>query len=153
MPLNTSDVFAGFYCISATKKLCYLLLPVIEPVASGEDIVVGTAFNSASLSKFYSIQALAVGNLFALILADMLSGSYPEGPNFSLTDSAKFGNFFPPNSNPTGKFKFVKFPTISPLTYGSTVIKGKLSNDSVGDAIRHILETSGPLWIKLISEW
>ncbi len=44
-------------------------------------------------------------------------------------------NFFPDNSNPLDKFKFVKFPTISPLLYGSTAIKGNLNNDGIGNAI------------------
>ncbi len=46
--LASSDIFAGFYYVSATKKLSYLLLPVIKAGASNKDMVVGTASNSAS---------------------------------------------------------------------------------------------------------
>ncbi len=69
--LVTSDVFTCFYYVSATKKLCYLLLPIIEAVASSEDVVVGTASNLASSSKFYRINSSAVRNLFAMVPADM----------------------------------------------------------------------------------
>ncbi len=93
--LVTSDDFAGFYYISTTKKLCYLLLPVIEKVASGKDIVVGTASNSASLSKFLSITTLTVGSLFTMIPAEMPTGLFPEGPNFSKTDNPKLKHCFP----------------------------------------------------------
>ncbi len=151
--LVTLDVFAGFYYISATKKLHFLLLPVIEAVASSEDIVVGTASNSASLSKFYCINSSTVRNLFAMVPADMPMGSFPEGPNFSNTNNPELDAFFPPNNNPLDKFKFVKFPNIFPLTFGSTAIKGNLTNDSIGDTLWLISKTTGPLWIKLISVW
>ncbi len=39
------DIFDGFYYISPTKKLCYLLLPVIKDHASSKDMVVGTVSN------------------------------------------------------------------------------------------------------------
>ncbi len=78
-----------------------------------------------------------------MIPADMPMGSFPEGPNFSITNNPELGNFFPPNSNPMDKFKFVKFPTIFPLTYGSTAIKGDLTNNSIEDALRLISKTTG----------
>ncbi len=108
--LVTLDVFAGFYYVSTTKKLCFLL----ETMALGEDIVVRTASNSASLSKFYCINTLAIGNLFAMIPTNVPTGLFPEGSNFSKTDNPKVGNFFPPNSDPLDKFKFVNFQPSSP---------------------------------------
>ncbi len=81
--LITSDVFAGFYYISTTKKLWFLLLPVVEARAPNEDIIVGTASNSASSSKFYCINTSTIGNLFAMVTVNMPSGSFPEGPNFT----------------------------------------------------------------------
>ncbi len=114
--LVTSDVFAGFYYTSTTKKLQYLLLPVIEKAASGKEFVVGTASNSASTSKFYSVQISTIGNLFAMIPANMPMGSFPEGPDFSKTDNPELEQFFPTDSGLLDKFKFIKFPTIFPIT-------------------------------------
>ncbi len=69
------------------------------------------------------------------------------------TDNPELAAFFPTNSNPLDMFKFVKFPTVFPIPYGATAIKWPLSDDSIGDALRHISETTGPLWVRLIAEW
>ncbi len=50
-------------------------------------------------------------------------------------------------------FKFVKLPTIFPLPYGTTTIKGSLSDDNVGDALCKITKRTGPLWSKLLLTW
>ncbi len=65
----------------------------------------------------------------------------------------KLKNFFPPNSNPLDKFKFVKIVTIFPITYSYMAIKGNIIDDSIGNALQLISKKSRPLWIKLILEW
>ncbi len=151
--LASSDVFVSFYYVSATKKLSYLLLPVIKAGASNKDMVVGTASNSASSLKFYHINSSTIGDLFAMVPADMPPGAFPKAPDFSKTNNPELDASFPPDCNPLDKFKVVKFLTIFPLTYGSTAIKGKLTNDNIGDALRLVSKVTGLLWIKLILEW
>ncbi len=74
--LITSDVFTGFYYVSPTKKLRFLLLPILATGETEEDVVVGTASNSTSLSMFYCIKTSAIGNLFAMVPANMPCGSF-----------------------------------------------------------------------------
>lgn len=131
----------------------YLLLPVIEPLTKGEDVIVGTTSNLATSSKLVHIPKKAVGILLAMVPADLPTGSFLEGKDFTKVDIPALGDFFPVNSSPTNKFKLVTFPTVFPLPFGSVAIKGGLTEDSVCDALHHISETTGPLWIKLISNW
>ncbi len=88
-----------------------------------------------------------------MVPADMPTGSFPKGPDFSKTNNPELDSFFSPDCDPLDKFKFVKFPMVFPLTYGSMAIKGNLTNDSIGDALRLVSEVTGLLWIKLILEW
>ncbi len=53
--LVSLDIFVGFYYVSPTKKLRFLLLPVLAAGETEEDVVVGTALNSASSLMFYCI--------------------------------------------------------------------------------------------------
>ncbi len=85
--LITSDVFAGFYYVSPAKKLCFLLLPISVTGETEEDVVVGTASNSATSPLLCCIKQSSIGNLFAMIPANMSSGLFPEGPNFTKTDN------------------------------------------------------------------
>ncbi len=48
------------------------------------------------------------------------------------TDVPAFQDHFPEDSANIDSFKFVKLPTIFPLPYRTTAIKGSLSDDSVG---------------------
>ncbi len=44
-------------------------------------------------------------------------------------------------------------PTIFPLPYGTTAIKGRHSDNSIGDALRNISKTTSLLWSELLLIW
>lgn len=94
-----------------------------------------------------------MGNVFALISAKAPTGLLPKGPNFTWTDLPDLDAHFPNNCADTDQFKFVKLPTIFPLTYSTTTIKGSIRDDSIGNATHSISDAMGPFWIKLIAEW
>ncbi len=140
------DVFAGFYSVLLTKKLCLMLLSATEKTTDGNNTIVGTSSNSASISVFIKIKA----NIFAHITS---MGSLPEGPDFLCTDFLALEEYFPEDCANTDSFKFVKLPTIFPLPYGTTAINSSLSDNRIIDALCHISKTMGPLWGKLLVAW
>ncbi len=129
-----------------------MLLPVTEKV-NDNNVIVGTLSNSASTSKFTKISAASVGNIFALLPSTTSAGSLPKEPDFPCTNIHTLEEYFPAAYANNDSFKFVKLPTIFPLPYGTTAIKGSLFNDSIGDALRNISKTTGPLWSKLLVTW
>ncbi len=76
------DVFASFFFVSPTKKLCLVLLPVTDQIIDGDVFIVGTLSNTVSTSKLIKINASAVGNIFVLLPANAPTGLIPKGPHF-----------------------------------------------------------------------
>ncbi len=103
--------------------------------------------------KFAAVNAAGIGNIFAMIPANKTTGLLPEGPNFSKTNLPDIAAHFPTNCSHLDQFEFVQLPTIFPIPYGTTAIKGSIHNDSVGNALCNISDGTGPIWIKLISNW
>mmetsp|Transcript_8528 Transcript_8528/g.18673 ORF Transcript_8528/g.18673 Transcript_8528/m.18673 type:complete len:155 (+) Transcript_8528:877-1341(+) len=130
-----------------------MLLPTPEPAPGGTTTLVGTSSNAATAPKLTKINAADIGNIFGLLPEDTPAGLLPEGPNFAKTNLPQIVDHFHSDCSDTDQFKFVKLPTIFPLPYGTAAIKGSILDDSVGDALRNITDTTGPIWIKLISEW
>ncbi len=62
-------------------------------------------------------------------------------------DVPTLGNYFLDNCNYMDSFKLIKLPTIFPLPYGMTAIKGS------DDTLHNISDMKGPLWSKLILSW
>ncbi len=141
--LLKSDIFTGFYFISSIKKLRLMLLPIMEKRTDGNDTIIGTSSNSASTFKLTKIKATTVGTS---------SCCFPARPpwDHSLKDQISCA---PADCANIDSFKFVKLPNFFPIPYGTTAIKGSLSDNSVCDASCNISKTTGPLWEKLITAW
>ncbi len=116
-------------------------------------MIIGTLSNSATMPKLAAVNAAGIGNIFAMIPANETTGLLPEGPNFSKTNLPDIAAHFPTGCSDMDQFKFVQLPTVFPIPYGTTAIKGSIHDNSVGDALRNISDSTGPIWIKLISNW
>ncbi len=130
-----------------------MLLPITEKITDGDDAIVGTLSNSASTSKLPKINATTVGNIFALLPAEAVAGSLPQGPDFLHNNVPVLEEYFLEDGANIGTFKFIKLPTIFLLPNRTTAINGSLSNNSISNAFHNISVTTGPLWSKLLLTW
>ncbi len=113
--LLKSDVLAGFYFISPTKKLLTMLLPIMEKATDGNNTIIRTLSNSASISKLTKIKASTIRNIFALLPSMTSVGSLHKGPDFLHTDVLALEEYFLVDFETIYSFKFVKLPNIFPL--------------------------------------
>ncbi len=127
-----------------------MLLPVTENITNGDNAIVGTLSNSASTSKFTKLKATDVGNAFVLLPANAATSLLAKGLDFLHIDVPALEEYFPGNHADINTFKFV---TNFLLPYGTTTIKGSISDNSIGDTLCNISKTTGPLWSKLLLTW
>lgn len=145
------QLLAGFYYVLTAKKLHFMLLLLMESIKGGDDVVFGTASNDASPSKFIKMTASVVGTVFMLLPADTDCTLLLKGLSFTSTEAPDLVGYLLDGYMDTN-FKLLAIPTIFPIPYISTAIKGELSNDSVDHALKNIADPTGPNWIQFISK-
>lgn len=145
--LIKNNLLVGFYHVLSTKKLHFLFLPVVDSITGGEDVIVRTASNDTSISKFMKMDATMVGMVFMLIPANTTCTPLLKKPSFTSAEALNLVAYLPEGYT-TNKFKLVAFHNIFPIPHGSVAIKGDLSKNSIGDALWNIQDPAGPNWIQ-----